>query len=376
MLKTVSSITNAIGALNYVGTWNASTNTPTLASGVGTKGDYYQVSVAGSTSINGISNWGVGDVIAFNGTTWQRIEGGADLNGVNLTVTGVATVQGLTVGKGGGAVSTSTVLGVNALASNASGTENTAIGNQSLNAATTSFNTIVGSRAGASTSTGQATAFGALALQNSTTGIGNVAVGGYDPSTGYQAALRSLVSGNYNTATGNGALTATTASGNTGFGCLAGYNITSGSDNVYVGYQSSASSATVTSEIAIGAGATGKGTNTAFIGGSAGAYNGANSATWAVTSDERVKKNIVDLDSSLDKILALRPVEFDYKTDGKHDVGFIAQKYAETFPDQVRAGDDGMLSINQNLVPYLVKAIQELHSMITQLQTQQGASNV
>jgi hypothetical protein len=91
MLKTVSSIVNAIGALNYKGTWNASTNTPTLASGVGAKGDYYQVSVAGSTALDGISNWGVGDVVAFNGATWQRIEGGADLNGVNLTFTGAAT---------------------------------------------------------------------------------------------------------------------------------------------------------------------------------------------------------------------------------------------------------------------------------------------
>jgi hypothetical protein len=61
MLKTVSSITNAIGALNYKGAWNASTNTPTITSSVGVKGDYYQVSVAGSTAINGISNWGVGD---------------------------------------------------------------------------------------------------------------------------------------------------------------------------------------------------------------------------------------------------------------------------------------------------------------------------
>jgi hypothetical protein len=91
MLKTVSSITNAIGALNYVGTWNANTNTPTLVSSVGTKGNYYQVSVAGTTNINGISLWGVGDVIAFNGTTWQRIEGGADLNGVNLSFTGIST---------------------------------------------------------------------------------------------------------------------------------------------------------------------------------------------------------------------------------------------------------------------------------------------
>jgi hypothetical protein len=94
MLKTVSAITNAIGALNYKGTWNATTNTPALASGVGTKGDYYQVSVAGSTALDGISNWGVGDVAAFNGTTWQRIEGGADLNGVNLSVSGTSTLSG------------------------------------------------------------------------------------------------------------------------------------------------------------------------------------------------------------------------------------------------------------------------------------------
>jgi hypothetical protein len=91
MLKTVSSITNAIGALNYKGTWNANTNSPALASGVGTKGDYYVVSVAGTTTLDGISNWGVGDWAAFNGAAWQRVEGGADLNGVNLTFTGTAS---------------------------------------------------------------------------------------------------------------------------------------------------------------------------------------------------------------------------------------------------------------------------------------------
>jgi hypothetical protein len=91
MLKTVSSITNAIGALNYKGTWNASTNSPALASGVGTKGDYYVVSVAGSTTLDGISNWGVGDWAVYNGAVWQRVEGGADLNGVNLTFTGTAS---------------------------------------------------------------------------------------------------------------------------------------------------------------------------------------------------------------------------------------------------------------------------------------------
>lgn len=96
MLKTVSSITNAIGALNYKGTWNASTNSPALTSGVGTKGDYYVVSVAGSTALDGISNWGVGDWAAYNGAAWQRVEGGADLNGVNLSVSGTSTLSGLT----------------------------------------------------------------------------------------------------------------------------------------------------------------------------------------------------------------------------------------------------------------------------------------
>ena len=78
MLKTVSSFANIIGALNYKGTWNASTNTPALASGVGTKGDYYVVSVAGTTNLDGVDFWGVGDWAVFNGTTWQRVEGGSE----------------------------------------------------------------------------------------------------------------------------------------------------------------------------------------------------------------------------------------------------------------------------------------------------------
>jgi len=74
MLKTVSSITNAIGALNFKGTWDASTNTPTLTSSVGTKGDYYYVSVAGNTNLNGITDWEVTDLAVFNGSVWQKID--------------------------------------------------------------------------------------------------------------------------------------------------------------------------------------------------------------------------------------------------------------------------------------------------------------
>jgi hypothetical protein len=85
MLKTVSSITNAIGALNYKGTWNASTNTPALASGVGTKGDYYVVSVAGSTNLDGETLWGVGDWAVYNGAAWQKVEGGNTINATTVS---------------------------------------------------------------------------------------------------------------------------------------------------------------------------------------------------------------------------------------------------------------------------------------------------
>lgn len=64
-----------VGALVYQGTWNASTNTPTLVSGVGSKGQYYKVNVAGSTTIDGYNKWSVGDMIVFNGTTWDAIDG-------------------------------------------------------------------------------------------------------------------------------------------------------------------------------------------------------------------------------------------------------------------------------------------------------------
>lgn len=74
MLKTVSSFQNAIGALVYKGTWNASTNNPFLASGVGNKGDYYVVSVPGNTNLDGITDWQVNDIAVFNGSVWQKID--------------------------------------------------------------------------------------------------------------------------------------------------------------------------------------------------------------------------------------------------------------------------------------------------------------
>jgi hypothetical protein len=73
----------ALGDLNYQGTWNASTNTPTLTSSTGTKGYYYVVSVAGSTNLNGITDWQIGDWAVFNGSIWQKIDNTDAVTSVN-----------------------------------------------------------------------------------------------------------------------------------------------------------------------------------------------------------------------------------------------------------------------------------------------------
>ena len=65
---------NVAGGLSYQGTWNASTNTPTLASGTGTNGYYYITATAGSTNLDGITDWQIGDWLMFNGTVWQKID--------------------------------------------------------------------------------------------------------------------------------------------------------------------------------------------------------------------------------------------------------------------------------------------------------------
>ena len=74
---------NVTGGLSYQGSWNASTNTPTLTSSVGTNGNYYIVSVAGSTNLNGITDWLIGDWAIFNGSVWQKIDQTNTVTSVN-----------------------------------------------------------------------------------------------------------------------------------------------------------------------------------------------------------------------------------------------------------------------------------------------------
>lgn len=86
-------------AVEFKGTWDAATNTPTLPTGSDVKGDMYIVNVAGTQM--GI-DWYVGDQAIYDGTTYQRISGsevGVDtVNGLKDAVTiANSTVNGQTI---------------------------------------------------------------------------------------------------------------------------------------------------------------------------------------------------------------------------------------------------------------------------------------
>lgn len=81
--KTQNQISALVGGVMYEGVWNASTNSPAIVSSVGSKGDYYVVNVAGSTNIDGITDWKVGDWIIFNGTTWDKVDNTDAVSSVN-----------------------------------------------------------------------------------------------------------------------------------------------------------------------------------------------------------------------------------------------------------------------------------------------------
>jgi len=69
-------VNNYISGLTFMGAWNANTNVPFLQSGVGVAGEYYIVSVAGTTNLDGIFDWQIGDWAIFEGATnmWQKID--------------------------------------------------------------------------------------------------------------------------------------------------------------------------------------------------------------------------------------------------------------------------------------------------------------
>lgn len=106
------------GGLSYQGTWNASTNTPTLASSTGVNGYYYITATAGSTNLDGITDWQIGDWLLFNGTVWQKIDQSNLVTSVNGqtgavsvgTVTSVAATAGTGITVTGSPITTSGTL--------------------------------------------------------------------------------------------------------------------------------------------------------------------------------------------------------------------------------------------------------------------------
>lgn len=326
-----------------------------------------------------------------------------------LDVVGDAQINALTVGRGGSGNNTNTALGRLALDSNVSGVSNTAIGNTALQNNTGTANTAVGANAmlnntasnnvalGASamisnTTGTQNTALGRQALFSNTTANSNTAVGyqslysnttgAYNTATGSQA-LYSNTTGNNNTATGLQALQAnTTGQNNTATGYKAGDVITTGARNTIVGVTCDPSAADGNDQVVVGFGLTGKGNETAFIGGTNGAYNEKNVTTWETTSDERIKKNITDNNDGLSVLSQIQVRNFEYRTpeeitdlpshaaieqDGVQ-LGVIAQEIQQVLPECVSENSTGVLSVSTDpLVWYLINAVKELKAEIDTL---------
>jgi len=398
-------------------------------------------------------------------------------SGTALTLANDASISGLTVGKGGGAVSTNTAVGGSVLQANTSGAYNTIVGYQAgysnttgstnvaigrtsfYNNTTGSDNTAVGHESGFSNTTGASnTALGQQALRSNTTASNNTAVGyqaGYSNNqsnttavgykagyantgdnelvaVGYQAltaattgtsntsvghnssssittggnntvlgsaALMGVTTTSNNTAIGRQALNASTASNCTAIGYQAGISNTTGNGGIFIGQGAGTTRATTGDfNILIGATAqnsatggsyeivigtnnpTGKGGSTGFINaGGGGVYQGNNSATWSVTSDQRLKKNIVDNTDGLDIISQIRVRNFEYRTAEEVtelpsdqavqkqgiQLGVIAQELLEVCGDCVKEESTGVMSVNSdNLTWHMINAIKDLKALV------------
>ena len=102
----------------------------------------------------------------------------------------------------------------------------------------------------------------------------------------------------------------------------------------------------------------------------------ATSTSISAISDQRLKENITDLDTGLDEVLALQPRRFDWiNGDGENVAGFIAQEVETVLPDLIDNFKHTELSDAKGLkmgdmIPTLVKAIQELNAKVETLETQ------
>jgi hypothetical protein len=397
MLKTVSSITNAIGALNYKGTWNASTNSPALASGVGTKGDYYVVSVAGSTNLDGETLWGVGDWAVYNGAAWQKVEGGNTINATTVSAsTSVTTPVIQATSSAGGTLK------------NNGGTAQLQWGsgggsNLSLEVAT-NINPANAAVAISPTGTGTVTINPATAST-----MNNVAIGGTTPLAITGTAITATGVATFSAGTAAAPAITTTGDTNTGIFFPAADTIAvsaggtesmrsdgGGGGNLYVASGGSLPSTTVSgvalrnanntgpSISSVGSATGGGQQHWSFING-----NGqqgfiatyASGTAYVTSSDYRLKENIAPMIGALDVVAKLKPVTYTWKSDGSDGQGFIAHELQEVVPDCVvgkkdAVNEDGSIKVQaidtSFLVATLVAAIQEQQAIIEQLKQKVG----
>jgi hypothetical protein len=247
-----------------------------------------------------------------------------------------------------------TASGSQSLYANTTGTSNTASGTDSLYLNTTgSFNTASGASSLFVNTTGaHNTASGYQSLVSNKTGTDNTAsgsnslfsntTGSFNTASGTNS-LFSNTTGNYNTASGSISLYfnttgyRNTASGyyslysnttgyqNTASGYNAGFTNTTGVNNTFLGTGTDAATNNLYDATAVGFGAIVDASYHVRIGDTNVTQIGGQVA-WSNLSDARHKENIRDLDLGLDFVLQLRPVSFTMKQgNGRTDMGFLAQ---------------------------------------------------
>jgi Chaperone of endosialidase len=240
-----------------------------------------------------------------------------------------------------------TATGASALLSNTTGEDNTANGLSALGSNVEgSWNTAMGSQALASNTGYDNTAVGFQALMSNTDGNSNIAIGShalqsnagsFNVGMGWDT-LGGNTTGNSNTALGYGALfTNTTGSANVALGAFSGKGVTTGFNVMCLGYGVLGADVDNSTWIGNVWGVTTQSGNTVPVVVSDGGQLG------VVASSERFKKDIANMATASEAILALRPVTFHYKTDarGTPQFGLVAEEVAKINPALVVPDKDG-----------------------------------
>ena len=91
-------------------------------------------------------------------------------------------------------------------------------------------------------------------------------------------------------------------------------------------------------------------------------------AAAGIWSSEVLKKNIKKIESPVDKIMQVNGVSFDWKKDGNHDIGVIAEQVEKIMPEAVME-ENGIKGVYYyKLIPLLIEAIKTQQEQIIELQ--------